>query len=51
MSFLASEDAEMITGSEYLIDGGAMLMGTLDIVARMGEHMEEKAGVSSGASN
>jgi 3alpha(or 20beta)-hydroxysteroid dehydrogenase len=39
VSFLASDDATMITGSEYLIDGGAMLMGTLDIVARMGEHM------------
>lgn len=39
VSFLASDDAAMITGSEYLIDGGAMLMGTLDIVARMGEHM------------
>jgi 3alpha(or 20beta)-hydroxysteroid dehydrogenase len=51
VSFLASEDAEMITGSEYLIDGGSMLMGTLDIVARMGEHMEEKAGVSSEANN
>ena len=39
VSFLASDDAAIITGSEYLIDGGAMLMGTLDIVARMGEHM------------
>ncbi|WP_208458618.1 SDR family NAD(P)-dependent oxidoreductase [Burkholderia seminalis] len=41
VSFLASDDAAMITGSEYLVDGGAMLMGTLDIVARMGEHMGE----------
>ena len=40
VSFLASDDAAIITGSEYLIDGGAMLMGTLDIVARMGEHMQ-----------
>lgn len=39
VSFLASDDAAIITGSEYLIDGGAMLMGTLDIVARMGDHM------------
>jgi 3alpha(or 20beta)-hydroxysteroid dehydrogenase len=40
VSFLASDDAAIITGSEYLIDGGAMLMGTLDIVARMGDHMQ-----------
>ena len=39
VSFLASDDAAIITGSEYLVDGGAMLMGTLDIVARMPDHM------------
>ena len=43
VSFLASDDAAMITGSEYLVDGGALLMGTLDIVARMGEHMGDQA--------
>ena len=41
VTFLASDDAAIITGSEYLIDGGAMLMGTLDIVARMGDHMTD----------
>ena len=41
VSFLASNDAAIITGSEYLIDGGAMLMGTLDIVSRMPEHMQD----------
>ena len=39
VTFLASDDAAMITGSEYLHDGGSLLMGTLDIVARMGEHL------------
>jgi 3alpha(or 20beta)-hydroxysteroid dehydrogenase len=39
VTFLASDDAAMITGSEYLHDGGSLLMGTLDIVARMGEYM------------
>ena len=43
VSFLASDDAAVITGSEYLVDGGAMLMGTLDIVARMPEHMPPPA--------
>lgn len=43
VSFLVSDDAAMVTGSEYLVDGGAMLMGTLDIVARMGEHMGGQA--------
>ena len=39
VTFLASDDAAMITGSEYLHDGGSLLMGTLDIVARMGDHL------------
>ena len=32
ITFLASDDASFITGSEYLIDGGAMLMGTQELI-------------------
>lgn len=32
VTFLASDDAEFITGSDYLVDGGAMLMGTFDVM-------------------
>jgi len=39
VSFLASDDSSMITGSEHLIDAGALLMGARDIVDRMGDHM------------
>lgn len=39
VSFLASDDSSMITGSEHLIDAGALLMGARDIVDRMAEHM------------
>jgi len=39
VSFLASDDSSMITGSEHLIDAGALLMGARDIVDRMLEHM------------
>ena len=39
VTFLASDDASMITGSEYLIDAGALLTGARDIVNQMGEHM------------
>ena len=38
VSFLASDDAAMITGSEYVIDAGALLMGARDIVNHMHEH-------------
>jgi len=39
VSFLASDDSSMITGSEHLIDAGSLLMGSRDIVDRMAEHM------------
>lgn len=39
VSFLASDDSSMITGSEHLIDAGALLMGARDIVDRMADHM------------
>jgi len=32
VTFLLSDDAEFVTGAEYLIDGGAMLMGTFDVM-------------------
>lgn len=39
VSFLASDDSAMITGSEHLIDAGALLMGARDISERMIDHM------------
>lgn len=39
VSFLASDDSSMITGSEHLIDAGALLMGARDISDRMVDHM------------
>lgn len=39
VTFLASDDASMITGSEHVIDAGALLMGARDIVNHMHEHM------------
>jgi len=39
VSFLASDDSSMITGTEHLIDAGALLMGARDIVNRMADHM------------
>jgi 3alpha(or 20beta)-hydroxysteroid dehydrogenase len=39
VSFLASDDSSMITGSEHLIDAGALLMGARDISARMFDHV------------
>jgi 3alpha(or 20beta)-hydroxysteroid dehydrogenase len=38
VSFLASDDAAMITGSAYVIDAGSLLMGARDIVNHMHEH-------------
>lgn len=32
IAFLASDDAEFITGSDYLVDGGATLMGTFELM-------------------
>jgi 3alpha(or 20beta)-hydroxysteroid dehydrogenase len=32
VTFLASDDAEFITGADYLVDGGALLMGTFDVM-------------------
>ena len=32
VTFLASRDAEFITGSDFNVDGGAMLFGTYDII-------------------
>jgi len=39
VSFHASDDSSMITGSEHLIDAGGLLMGSRDIVDRMADHM------------
>jgi len=39
VSFLASDDSSMITGSEHLIDAGSLLMGSRDIVDRMFDHV------------
>jgi 3alpha(or 20beta)-hydroxysteroid dehydrogenase len=35
VTFLASDEADYITGGEYLIDGGVLLMGTLEIIESM----------------
>lgn len=35
VTFLASDEADYITGGEYLIDGGVLLMGTLEIIENM----------------
>jgi len=32
VTFLVSDDAEFITGADYLADGGALLMGTFDVM-------------------
>lgn len=32
ISFLASDDASFITGGEYLIDGGSLMMGTQELI-------------------
>jgi len=33
VTFLLSDDAEFITGSDYAIEGGALLMGTYDVMS------------------